>query len=276
MQHLVNTAGFPLISVSLTNPGANSFTISLVSALNIPGGFSVQLDPMNLTLQQMESQGPGPVITSIDLPSYQMHGNTTLDVPAQAVTIQDHDAFVSFIHTAAVSESYQVVTSGESIVHMGALHTRITVDKTLTVPGFNKFNGFSVPEAQILLTPEPDGSNIIGYATLPNPTVVSVELGNFTMNMMAGSIQLGTATVAGLTLRPGNNTVPLRGKLDIGTLADHIEEILQLQEQGLSKGDLIFNSTMNATTYDGVELSDFEKAFQGVTLTAAVSFVVWV
>jgi hypothetical protein len=88
---------------------------------------------------------------------------------------------------------------------------------------------------------------------------------------MCGSLQLGTATIAGLVLKPGNNTVPLTGKVDIQAVINNLEQVLLLQEPGLEKGALIFNSTMNSTTYNGIHLTNFEKAFNGLVLTASVS-----
>ena len=270
---MVDSAPFPILSVSLTSPTQSTFVLGMQSALDIPGGFTVSIDPANLSLALATPTGPGPSFGSITLPANSLHGNTTLTMGPENVTIHDSDAFIGFIHAATVSESYQVTTSGSTTVHMGALHAHINIDRTLTVPGFNMFKGFSIPEAQLLLTPEADGTNIIGNATLPNPTVVTADLGDFTMNIQSGNLILGSATVSDLLLKPGNNTLPMRGKIDIQTLIENLGDILTEQAEGLAKGNLIFNATMNTTTFHGERLVNFEKAFNGVVLTAQVSRV---
>jgi len=42
--------------------------------------------------------------------------------------------------------------------------------------GLNKLNGFNVTAFSIELTPEADGTNMIGTVYIPNPTVMTIAM----------------------------------------------------------------------------------------------------
>lgn len=46
----------------------------------------------------------------------------------------------------------------------------------LTTPALNNFTGFEITDSQLLLPPREDGINLVANATLPNPSVLTLEI----------------------------------------------------------------------------------------------------
>lgn len=57
-------------------------------------------------------------------------------------------------------------------------HLNVCVRIVLTVDliGLDKISGFSIDSASLALPPKPDGSNLVGQATLPNHSLVTFAL----------------------------------------------------------------------------------------------------
>lgn len=43
-------------------------------------------------------------------------------------------------------------------------------------PGLNKFDGFSIDGAELVLPAESDGTNLVANATLPNQSILTLEI----------------------------------------------------------------------------------------------------
>lgn len=48
--------------------------------------------------------------------------------------------------------------------------------------GLNKLKGFNITEFSIKLTPEPDGTNMVGTVYIPNPTVMTISMVQYPLN----------------------------------------------------------------------------------------------
>lgn len=71
-------------------------------------------------------------------------------------------------------------------------------------------------------------------------------------------------------MKPGNNSVSLRGTLDIHTVLDNIPYIVSSQRSALEDGDLELSVSGNSTVYNGQHIEYYEKVLNNLTLTARV------
>lgn len=60
---------------------------------------------------------------------------------------------------------------------------------------------------------EADGTNAIGTLSIPNPTVMTIALGNVTLALSVNGTSIGTATLPDLVLNPGANTQQMRAEV---------------------------------------------------------------
>ena len=136
--------------------------------------------------------------------------------------------------------------------------TNINYDKTVTMNGLNKLAGFTVTSFSIKLLPDPDGTNMVGTVSIPNPSPITVAMGNVTMNIYNQGVFLGTSTLANLTLMPGNNSVPM-------TSITNQTQVLTLITEQYKDGLLPIDIVGNSSVYNGVHLTYFEQALASVT-----------
>ena len=124
--------------------------------------------------------------------------------------------------------------------------------------GLNGLSGFNVTQFEIKLTPEPDGANMVGTVYIPNPTVMTISMGNVTFNNYVAGTFIGTSLLQNLVLAPGNNTIPMRSTVN-QTLV--IEQVVGTYKDGMLPIDI----TGNSSVYDGQHLEYFEKALASNT-----------
>lgn len=88
--------------------------------------------------------------------------------------------------------------------------------------------------------------------------------------MKVGDLSLGNGTIDNVFLRPGNNTVPLRGILDIQAAIQNVDKLLEAETDSLTKGDIQLSASGQSTVYKGAHVSYYEKVLGGLTVTAQV------
>lgn len=136
----------------------------------------------------------------------------------------------------------------------------------------NKFKGFSIADSTIVLPAEDDGSNLIANLTLPNPTVLTFEVGTIVLDLKSGDTDLiiGNATVSDVTLKPGNNTFPLRGVLDIKTVVGNLTQVLASQGSSLRDGSLSLTAVTRSIVSNGTLIPYYTNVLSSLPLVANV------
>jgi hypothetical protein len=79
---------------------------------------------------------------------------------------------------------------------------------------------------------------------------------------------LGNGTIYNVLLSPGNNTIPLRGILDIQAAIKNIGPIVTAETSALSEGNLMLSASGHSTIYHGLHIPYFEKVLNNLTVTA--------
>ncbi|KAJ5261232.1 hypothetical protein N7478_011827 [Penicillium angulare] len=134
----------------------------------------------------------------------------------------------------------------------------------------NGFAGLSISDATLLLPPRSDGVNLIANITLPNPSVMTLEIGTVVFDLQSDDLVLGNGTIDNLVLKPGNQTNPMEGILDIQKLISNFGLLLEQQAQSLMNGYLRLTAVGQSVTYAGVEVPYYTQALNNLTLAAQV------
>lgn len=135
----------------------------------------------------------------------------------------------------------------------------------------DSFTGFSISDSTLLLPARSDGTNLIGNATLPNPSVLTIEIGTIILDIYSGSLLIGNATLDGLTLKPGNNTNPISGVLDLKKILGNLGEVLKSQAAALKTGNLALSTITRSVVWNGTEVPYYTQVMHELTLVASVS-----
>lgn len=94
-----------------------------------------------------------------------------------------------------------------------------------------------------------------------------------TLNLKSADLIIGQATIFNVLLKPGNNTVALRGRVEISTVLENLSEILDAQKAALANGDLELSASGNSTVYNGVHINYYEEVLNKLTLVTRVPIV---
>ena len=119
----------------------------------------------------------------------------------------------------------------------------------------NSLKGFNLTEFNILTSEQEDGANANGTISIPNPSVLSVEMGTVTLDMSVAGTPVGVATIEDLVLRPGDNTFEMRAVTNQTTV---VTMIFTDYKDGILPIDVVGNTT----TFKNQSLVYYEKALQ--------------
>lgn len=108
---------------------------------------------------------------------------------------------------------------------------------------------------------------------LPNAGVLTLGLGNLTLNLFSGDIKLGFVNVYDVVLPPGNNTRNYEGQLYLKELVPNLGGILDSQSAPLADGNIELKARGNATMVNGMHISYVEQVLNNKTLVATVPVI---
>lgn len=258
--NLNNASTLTVNELVLSNPTSTGFHIFQNSTIKNTAPYHPQLDAFNATL----ALNGGKPYTSVHIERLHAAPSTTVVID-QDVTISDLDAFTAYNQAVLNQDNVEVAISGSTTMReMAFPPTIIQYDKTTSMNGLNKLAGFAVLNFQIKIIADPDGTNMAGNVSIPNPTVMTLSMGNVTfftsLSATAASppVPIGNVSIDNLVLRPGPNTLPMRAQVDQGLV---IGALLNTYRNGMVPMDIVGNTAI----YDGQHLTYFESALQGLT-----------
>ncbi|KAJ5875744.1 uncharacterized protein N7473_013091 [Penicillium subrubescens] len=268
-QRIVDDTNLPVYSAQILDPKTQQVSFTLDTSLNIPMGLRIRIDPLDLSLFNRDVQPMQPYLT-VSLPSYSLKGNTNLTVTKNNTDILNEDQFIKTLTQAVYNKKFTMSAKGSTVGHLGALKAPLTLNKDIELDGLDKLSGFSINSARVVIPKEADGTNLVGEAILPNHSDFTFALGNVTLNLRSSDLIIGQATILNVLLKPGNNTVALRGRLEISTVLDNLSEILSAQKTALGDGEIELSASGNSTIYNGVHIKYYEQVLKNLTLVARV------
>jgi len=145
----------------------------------------------------------------------------------------------------------------------GALpKTTVTYNKTVVMKGLNKLEGFAVPDFHIMI-PAVNGYNMNGTVYIPNPSVMTISMGNLTLNLAVNGKAMGQTYLNDLVLKPGNNTIPMLANVNQAAILT----MFSSSDNPYKDGIVPFQITGNSSVYHGKNLEYFTKALAANNLT---------
>lgn len=132
---MVNKAALPIWSARIMHPTPTTVEYSLVASLKVPPPFTVELDPLTLSLFVNDNNSKVVPYVNVNLPEYHLHGNTTVAITNQTAGILNKDVFETFLHNAVYSKYFTLSASGATNAHLGKLKAHIHMDKSVQLAG---------------------------------------------------------------------------------------------------------------------------------------------
>lgn len=91
-----------------------------------------------------------------------------------------------------------------------------------------------------------------------------------TLALKIDDLVLGNGTINNVLLSPGNNTIPLRGILDIGKTLSNVATVLAAEADSLSQLQVKLWASGQSVVANGLHLPYFEKVLSNLTVSTQV------
>ncbi|KAI1125006.1 hypothetical protein F5Y10DRAFT_18449 [Nemania abortiva] len=269
-QDIVNSQKLPVMGGVFQALSPTSLSVSLETQLDTM--IAADLDPTTLQLYNKDTPDFSPFL-NVTLPKIHVYHKTPVMVTNQTVTVTNETELVKWFDQVFEQPTVKLSIKGKTEVHLGALKTYPTIQKTLEVASLNGLSGFGISTLQLIYPALEDGTNIKGTISLPNSGALTLGLGNLTFNVLSGDIKLGYINIYDVTLPPGNNTRDFNGRLYLTELIPNLGAILDSQAGPLADGNIELLATGNATMVNGMHIGYVEQVLNKKTLVATIPVI---
>ncbi|KAI9894679.1 MAG: hypothetical protein M1814_002035 [Vezdaea aestivalis] len=252
----VNASALEISSLSFTDPTPESIHLTQESTLKSNSSHHPTLDAFNATLFLENTLPNIQPIVYLEVPGVRSTGSVPVNID-QTLAIANVGQLTNFAKVVLGSREFRLAIRGRTKLHQGSLHTDVDYNEVVTLKGLNGLQGFNVTSFQVKIVPEPDGANLIGKVFIPNPSVLTIAMGNVTLNLYVTGTFLGTSQIQGLTLKPGDNTFDIRSFTNQATVLSKLSQF--------SNGILPVDITGNSSVYNGQHLTYYEEALKSST-----------
>lgn len=106
--------------------------------------------------------------------------------------------------------------------------------------------------------------------TLPNPTVLHLDIGTMYVDLKIGDLVIGNASLQDVTIVPGDNTVPLTGTIDVKSVIRNLSDVLKAESTSLGKGNLTLSAVTTSVVWNGTEVPYYTNVLCNLTMTTTV------
>jgi len=256
----VNDSHLELTDLQFLEPAPDSLVMSQKAILHSPSIYTPTLDPFSAA-SYLVTNGTYSAEPMIYIPMpriHALHPKSNATVEPQRLPIHNIDQVTAYCIAVLSNENVTSALVGKTVLHEGKLpDTTVHYNTTLTYKGLNGLKGFNVTDVRLNLTAT--GPNLKGTAFVPNPSYITVTMGNVTLNLATAQQGIvGTSTIPDMTLRPGDNYLPMTATLN---------QALVLKSMDAKTGIVEMLIDGNSSVYNGQHLTYYEQALKSNKLT---------
>lgn len=270
VQDIIKKQDLPILSASFLTQSASVLLVRVNTALKTP--IPAKTNNFTLELYNRDTPDYSPWIR-MNVPELSLSGYTKFTIPSQKQTITNSTELSKWFGKFFDQEEIGLDVRGEGItVKLGALNSKPSLDKTVKFKGLNKLKGMEVERLDIVLPPK-NGENLKGMINLPNHSPIELGLGDTTFNLKTGDLDIGSISLPDVVLKPGNNSLPFAGFLNLNEVVSNLSPFLAAQSDALGEGKVQLNITGNHTIKDGERVKFAEEILNSRTLSVRISVV---
>lgn len=258
-QHDVNDSTLNITEMVISDPTPSSFQLNQTQVIGSHSSYHPEIYAFDAAVSLA---GASAAFATVRVPGVKSKDGAVVEV-GQLVELSDKDAFGDYAKAVMLNEEVSLNIYGKPGLKEGSLpKTTVTYDKTVTMKGLNKLKGFDVTDFHILLKPE-NGRNMNGTVYIPNPSVMTITMGNLTLDLSVAGKPMGQSYLDNLVLHPGNNTIPMTSTVNQSAIIG----MLTAKNNPYKDGLVPFDITGNSSFYNGKELPYFTRALSANNLT---------
>jgi len=264
-QHGVNESSIEFTDIEFLEPTEDSIVLTQQAILHSPSMYTPTLDPFNASLYLVTNGmfGSSPMIV-VPMPRiHALHPQSSVSVTNENATIASLDQVTQYATAVLTNKTVTTALTGRTKLHEGKLPvTWINYNSSSTYLGLNGLAGFNVTDIIMNLTTPAGQPNLKGNAFIPNPSILTVAMGNVTLSLSTAKAGVvGISTIENFTIRPGNNSLPLTAVMNQTAIISSLD----------TSGKVSVSITGTSAVYNGQHLTYYEKALSSNVLTLVLN-----
>ncbi|KAH9879311.1 hypothetical protein J1614_002750 [Plenodomus biglobosus] len=258
-QRELNASTLEVTAQEVTNPSPEGVHLKIDTVVRSGSSYHPTIDPFRASLS-LKGQTP---FLFIDVPEAKSEKETYITID-QDINFASNDSFSQYTKAVLAAESFEVYMDGETKLKLSGL-PKMSVDynKVITMKGLNKLAGLNITDVRILSGRDEilsDGSNLVGNVFIPNPSVMTLDLGNVTMNLAVDGRAIGYSLIPNLILKPGDNVLPMQSRVDQLTILGLVQSTYK---NAILPIEIVGNSSIGS---NGQHLTYYEDAIKSNTI----------
>ncbi|TVY44209.1 hypothetical protein LSUB1_G002333, partial [Lachnellula subtilissima] len=241
-QHGVNKARLEVTGLEFYNPTPDHIEVTERIITHNPSMYTPTLDPWSVA----------PILYLPVPQTHTKHPVSNAAIVNATVPIFDQDQIALYATQLLTLKQVTTALVGKPLLHIGKLPAiHVKYNASTTYNGLNGLQGFNVtnikidPGNTLLILP-----NMNGTAFIPNPSNITVDMGNVTFSLKdPKGVEVGKTLIENMVLRPGDNHIPLIGMLNQTLILPSLEN-----------GFVNLTITGTDVVYNGKHITYYEKA----------------
>lgn len=175
-QQRVDGADLTIQGIILSQAQSENFTMAINSTLRADDSIHAVIDPFEgvMYLEDWEPQTP---FARLQFPQTTSAEQSAVNL-TQFIDILDMNAFTVFNTWVLVNETLRVTVEGDTRLKVNGISRKYPVHfkKIVELKGLNNFDGTTVPESRVQLTPDENGDNFFGIVAIPNVSLLTFDI----------------------------------------------------------------------------------------------------
>ncbi|OAQ97997.1 hypothetical protein LLEC1_04760 [Akanthomyces lecanii] len=250
----------------------NSREIDFAANATVRAPLAARVGDLEFTLHDTTQDHP-PTMLSADVKGFPIEKSTKIDIRQGTLHVNDSDALVSWADRFIDSETMPVDVRVKGLdVFLGSLSYRFNVARPISINGLRGLTDITVNEVKLLLPPVND-KNVQANISFSNPSSVSGQVGNVTVDLLVNDVSIGEALAYNVSLVPGTTNVFIDGLVDIPTIISNLGTILRGQASQLSAGHVIVQLKVTSFTMYGEKIDFLNTLLSKRVLSGKVPLV---
>ncbi|GAM37840.1 hypothetical protein TCE0_033r08097 [Talaromyces pinophilus] len=249
----VNKSTLNITNLVFSNPSPTSIHINQTQILGNKAIYHPTIYAFNATIMLVGATAP---LATVSIPRLQAEDGAVIVVDTD-LALNNSDAVTDFTKAVLGTEKFELNFYGRPDLKEGPLPTStVTFNKTVAMNGMNGLKGFELQDIMISLIPAKDGTNMNGSVSIPNTSVITVSMGNVTLDVSVNGTQIGQSYLNDLTLKPGSNIIPLKSTIN----QTQVISLISGTKAAYPSGVIPLSIVGNSSVYNGVEIPYFTQA----------------
>ncbi|KAK2733936.1 hypothetical protein FQN57_001919 [Myotisia sp. PD_48] len=244
-QKSVNESTLDITELQITEPAPESLHLKIRQVIGSHSKYHPVLDAFNATVTLYGETEP---FTFLNAPQVKAEDGAESMVD-QPVHLDNIPAFTNYAKAVMHNEEIKLIVAGETGLKQGSLpKTTVTYNKTVTMKGMNGLKGFDVTAFNPL--------SMAGQVYIPNPSVMTLTLGNITLDLSIDDVPVGQSFLNNVVLKPGNNTMAMQSRVN----QTYVLGLIMGENAKYPDGTVPVTIVGNSSVYNGQELKYYSDA----------------